>query len=210
MKKQNITPDEIFPAVQAIARDADRCREIMLTEKSQFARRNWVRAYFAWVEATCFLFRRSVLAKRFQKRVIRPTDIPEFAGLSEVRYTVTSNGEAIAEPANTRTRDYIVFSLISLAKTFGINLSINREGKNWASVISALRVRDRITHPKTLHDIQVSDDDIKAVEDFSGWFGAHLKIISDEAIRTKVKKETAISKRTKKERKLVIDMSGLK
>jgi hypothetical protein len=209
MKKQNITLPDIFAAVHAVADDADKCKEIMLAEKTQFARRNWVRAYFAWIEATCFLFRRSILAKRFEKRVIRPTDIPEFTALSEVRYTVTGKGEAIVEPANTRTLDYIVFSLMSLSKTFGLKLSIDRGGKNWESVRRALQVRDRLTHPKSLHDVHVSDDDIAAVEDFSGWFSAHLTVITNDTIRTKVKKESAVSKRTKKRRKLVIDMGDL-
>lgn len=55
-------------------------------------------------------------------------------------------------------------------------------------VTTALRVRNRIRHPKSAHDLNVSDEDLQAIEAFSGWFGAHLKVIVNGEIRTRSKR----------------------
>ncbi len=208
MMKQKTALGDILPAIRAAGEDVDKCWEIMLAEGTQFARRNWVRAYFAWVEVVCFLARQHVLHARFGKRVIRPSDIPEFSALSEIRYTVIT-GEATAEPAHGRTLDYIVFSLIALAKTFGLRLKIARGGKSWETVRAALGVRDRITHPKNEHAFHVSDKDVQNIEGFNGWFYAHLMLPLNDALRTKLKKESTVAKRTKKKRVLTVDTDTL-
>jgi hypothetical protein len=208
MQKVYVKAIEILPAVNAVGKDADECEVLMATNDTQFARRNWVRAYFAWVEAMCFLLRRFVIEKKFQKRVIRPADIPEFSALSEIKYSVTPKGEAVAEPANSKTRDYIGFSLMACSRLFGLGLSIDRGSKHFQNFDLALRVRDRITHPKTLAEITISNDDVKAVKEFKGWFAAHIEVLFNEGIKAKMKKEVGIAKRTKKTRTLVFDESN--
>jgi hypothetical protein len=202
--------NEILAAVKAVGKDADDCYKTMISEGTQLSRRNWIRAYFSWVEATCFLLRRVVIEKRFKKRVIRPVDIPEFAALSETRFSVTPKGEAVAEPANTRTVDYIGFSLMACSRLFKLGFSIDRSNKHWRDLVLAVRIRDRITHPKTEADVTISDDDIKAVEAFSGWFSGHLELLFNERIKAKLRKEVGIAKRTKKTRRLVFDETYFK
>jgi|SRR5262245_41745440 len=158
--KQKMALANILPAIQVAGEDVDKCWEIMHAENTQFARRNWVRAYFAWVEIVCFWARQHALHARFRKRVIRQSDIPEYSVLSEHRYNI-SKGKAIAEPSRGRTLDYIVFSLATFAKAFGLPVEVEREGKSWEAVRAALGVRDRITHPKSKGALKVSDKILK-------------------------------------------------
>src|SRR2546425_612197 len=110
---------DIWPAVREAGADADKAKEMRDFDGSQFSRRNWVRAYFAWVELVCFVSRQAVLRKKYEKRVIRPADIPEFSALSEVRYTLEA-GRVVEQPAYGRTLDQIVLSITSVAQLFGI------------------------------------------------------------------------------------------
>jgi hypothetical protein len=196
---------DILAAVKTVGKDADDCYKIMRSKSSQLSRRNYIRAYFAWVEAMCFFLRRLVIENRFQKRVIRAVDVPEYAALSENRYSVTSKGEAVTEPANTRTLDYIGFSLMACSRLFKLGFFIDRGDKHWQNLALAVRIRDRITHPKSQADVSISDDDIKTVEGFSGWFSAYLEILFNEKIKATLRKEAGIAKRTKKGRLLVFD-----
>jgi hypothetical protein len=204
MEKKRLLAD-VLGAVRVAAEDADKCRAIMLADGTPLARRNWVRAYFAWVEVVSYFARQYTLDQRFGKRVIPLERVPEFSALSEIRYTLSKTNEAKSEPAHGRTLEYLPFSLTALAKTLGIRLIVDRGGRSWDMVTTALRVRNRITHPKSAHDLNVSDEDLQAIEVFSGWVGAHLKVIVNDEIRTKVKKETAVARRTKKKRVLAVD-----
>jgi hypothetical protein len=208
MTPQALAIADILPAVHAAAVDADTCKASMLANDSPFARRMWVRAYFAWVEVVCFSARQYVLERRFNKRVIRPADIPEFLALSELRYNVTG-GKIVAERLRSRTRDQLAFSLLVLAEFFGLRLTIDRSGRSWNAVQGALNVRDRITHPKTSREFDVSDNDIKTVNEFSGWFAGHLHVIFDDRVRARIKREAARSKRSRTARVLTIDMDAV-
>lgn len=126
----------LLPAIRVAGEDLDKCWEILRTEKTQFARRNWARAYFAWIEVICFMARQYVLSRRFKKRVIRRGDIPEYSLLRERRYRI-DKGEASDEPAHGRTLDYIEFSLVTFAKAFGLRLKV-RGGKSWEACASCL------------------------------------------------------------------------
>ncbi len=205
-KIENIDPLDLVPAVKIIAQDADDCEKALKLNDTQFWRRMWIRAYFSWVEAYCFLLRRFVLKMRFNKRVIKPSDIAEFAALSELKYSVTSKGESITEPANTRTVDYIGFSIMSCSRLYGLGFSIDPGGKDRKCLVDAVRVRDRITHPKGIKDVHITDADMKIVDEFRNWFSGYLAILHDPVIKKAIKKESGIAKRTKKERSLTFDV----
>ena len=209
-KITNINPAELIPAVNIIAKDADDCEAAMKLNDTQFSRRMWIRAYFSWVEAYCYLLRRYVLQLKFSKRVIKPSDIAEFAALNELKYSVTQKGESIAEPANTRTVDYIGFSLMACARLDNLGLSIDPGGKDRKCLVDAVRIRDRITHPKGVADVNITDADMKTVYDFKNWFFGHLEILHDPVIKKAIKKTAGIAKRTKKERRLVFDETYFK
>lgn len=209
MQKEYPKAVEILPAVSAVGQDADDCYKLMEANDTQFTRRNWIRAYFAWIEAMCFALRRFVLEKKFQNRAIKVADIPEFVALSEVKYTVNPKGEAVVESANTRTLDYIGFSLLACSRLFKLGLSLNRGTKAGENLVKALKIRDRITHPKTVADITISDEDIKILEEFRGWFSGHLALLFNEKVKKTIRREIGIAKRTKKIRTLTFDETHL-
>lgn len=200
MKQDLVSAVDVLKAAKVLGRDADQCEKLMESKPDQVLKRNWIRAYFAWVEAMCFFLRRFVLERDFQKRVIRPADIPEFAALSEIKYSVTPKGTAIAESANTRTLDYIGFSLLACGRSFGLHMSLERGDKHGQNLARALRIRDRITHPKSLKHITISTEDITLIGEFADWFSANLEILTNERIKARVRKEAGIAKRTKKKR----------
>ena len=54
MQKIYPKPAEILRAVTALGEDANYCRKLMDSDRSQVSRRNWIRAYFAWNEVCAF------------------------------------------------------------------------------------------------------------------------------------------------------------
>jgi len=48
--------------------------------------------------------------------------------------------------------------------------SIDKGNKTWTSFKEALRIRDRLTHPKKQEDLIISDNELRAVEKTAQWY----------------------------------------
>ena len=71
-----------------------------------------------------------------------------------------------------------MFSLKAFAETFGLPLTIDKGGKNWQCYTRALKIRDRITHPKNINDIEITDEDIEVIREAKGMIIGYLNILS--------------------------------
>ncbi len=82
---------ELFAMVDLLGDDADKAREEMDRAKSNYSKRVFIRALFAWIEGSCYFLRRKVLSERL-KRPISVDIIPEIVTLLEQTYAPDENG----------------------------------------------------------------------------------------------------------------------
>jgi hypothetical protein len=139
------------------------------TGRSPFALRAYVRSFFAYVEAWAYLWKQLILEEPIL-HAISPTQA-ELALLREEAYEVADNGEAV-----TRTDRFVpldrnmrfVFAIAT--KCFGSPYNLDVSGRGWQAFREAIRVRNRLMHPKQPTDLILSDSEFQAVKDAQLWF----------------------------------------
>jgi hypothetical protein len=79
-----------------------------------------------------------------------------------------NTGKMELQPQRIPFLNHIAFTLRTYAETIGLEPDFF--GLNgWNQLRTALAVRHRLTHPKSLNDIEVSDADLKAVKEGNEW-----------------------------------------
>lgn len=168
---------ENFAAV--LIQDVLAAREAVSVADTQVHRRNLVRSSLAAVEGIVWLCREHV--RTAAEQIGELTPLADLA-LQERSYTVTHGGEVveavryIALPASIRL---VAKQASRIAPTFVLDLS----GAGWQRLLDAIAVRNRITHPKALADLDATDADLAAVAHGTEWMMANGTELLD-AIRT--------------------------
>jgi hypothetical protein len=181
MKKENRSSD-LLKLINTLAADADSCDAEMKKTGSSLARRNYVRAIFAWIEAISYLMRQHVY-KELLKQPLTPNSIPKLLAASETSYYVDGKGDVVETGLKTRTSNNLRFSLRAFAEIVGLDrLQINKGGRNWQFYSEALKIRDRITHPKRFEDVELTDKEIEVVREAKGMIIAYIQIFSSPSL----------------------------
>ncbi len=118
MKKENTALD-LLKLINTLAADADACDAEMKKTNSGLARRNYVRAIFAWIEAISYLMRRHVY-NELLKQPLTPNSIPKLLAASETCYHVDGKGDVVETRLKTRTSNNLLFSLRAFAEILGL------------------------------------------------------------------------------------------
>ena len=79
-------------------------------------------------------------------------------------------GEARKIPDRVPAIQNVEESLASLSTVLGSVFTVDKDDAGWCSMAQAYRVRDRITHPKSPSDLNVTDEDMKVFVRAVKWF----------------------------------------
>ncbi|NCC62519.1 MAG: hypothetical protein EOM12_16640 [Verrucomicrobiae bacterium] len=122
--------------------DVNSCLEAYRTDtSSQIFRRNLICAQFAFVEA----------------------------GLYGLRY-MAALGEETKIPKKTPAKQNLEDSFNGLAATLDVPLAVSKQNTGWDAMTKAIRMRDRITHPRKPEELLISDSDMKIFDRATKWF----------------------------------------
>ena len=135
------------------------------TGREAFWRRMTYRTVFASIEALARFLRQTALL--FTEQGEDPFSAAERLALAEVTYEVGPDGRVGEKPTKIRTLDGICLSLDAIARSAGVAYRVDKSGGKWRSLCSAVKVRDRLTHPKSAQDFVVTDQEMKHLH--SGW-----------------------------------------
>ena len=61
-----------------------------------------------------------------------------------------------------------------LAKALGRDFELNLQGNGWVRYKKALKIRDRITHPKKIQNLAITDSEFDIVLNAWEWFHKQL------------------------------------
>ena len=149
--------------------------ELIHDSDNQFKRRSHVHFIFACVEGYTFIKKQFALALYEKMRLNRKITIGNFserqmAWLKEEAYGQKFPG----------FEDNFKFSFQAMSTVMGIkfDLSLDRD-PGWHSFRMALTIRNRITHPKHIHDMIVSDEEIFHVMKAFYWFTEKTRALQD-------------------------------
>jgi hypothetical protein len=136
-----------------------------------------IRAIFAFIETVTYSVKFHA-ADHCMKDGPGLTDA-ERLFLLEVEYALKDNGEIYERPAHIRLVDNIRFAFALQEKSLGIKEKFNANVEWWACLKSAIKVRDRLTHPKWPDHVDVSPEEvITALKAFNGFKGQAMHYAS--------------------------------
>lgn len=139
-------------------------------------RRHFVRAFFANVEALNWTLRQIALS-RARAGMVR-FSAGEMAALRGVNYRLTLKGPR-PEKMRESFEESQLFAWRAFAKAFALPLPIERGKRHWQEFMWAVRIRDRLTHPKRLSDMMLTlDDSLRLAKVADWWWGVAHGLIN--------------------------------
>jgi hypothetical protein len=164
---------------RALIADSREARLAVETTDSQFGRRTWLRAFFAFVEGAVYARRRVVLEMHnhlHRGDYSRPSlTHAELMLLEGSDYELEDNGHVRKRSRGFQpTLKYIRFVFDTYFKFYGRPNPIDFGGGGWRRFREAYEVRNRITHPKRLEDLEISDAELAALGSANRWFFDHV------------------------------------
>jgi hypothetical protein len=160
---------ELSEVQESLGRDVLVCTKMLEHEGDPFWRRTLVRTSFAFIEGT--IHRMKQLAFEVCSYEGISLSRSEAAMLLEEGYELNDKGEAISKVSYANITKNVRFAFKSLAHAYGIHYELKVDDAGWDNFRKALKIRDRLMHPKSSSDLNVDDADVAAVDKAVGWFG---------------------------------------
>jgi len=166
--KVKVLGDLTNPIIE-FANDVELAENDMDKFDTPFHRRAYVRALFAMVEGSVYLLKQTVLSAGVRSRS-GLLSVGEYALLIEQSYDLNKKGEINEQVKFLRLPDNLRFTTNCLAKTFDCKLDLGVGGLNWDNFLTAIEIRNRITHPKSIGEFDISKQEVELVRSVSYWF----------------------------------------
>jgi hypothetical protein len=125
-------------------------------------RRTYVRAVFALFEATQWMLKQMVLGF-VEDEGLDHYDAAELAMLREEQHTLNGRGQAVTRVAKLGLLENFKFTVHSIAKLKMLDPPAALAGDGIQQLQLAIRIRDRLVHPRQPQDIAISDEEMAAV-----------------------------------------------
>jgi hypothetical protein len=135
---------------------------------SEFAHRTLFRTYFALIDGLCYNLRRVSLEYSEANPGLLAAE--EIMLLREVRYSLNKKGHPEAVPDHSKTLPNILFSLRCYAKVHEARFEPDTSNVGWAAMQEFVKLRNGLEHPKSEHDLVLSEAQILAASNAARWW----------------------------------------
>lgn len=168
--------EEIQGMTRALLGDVERLRQQLgsrsiqhdRTAEQEGARRAYVRAVFALIEATVEQHKRLLmdLASRSAVALDQGTE----GVLMEQVFVADDKGKIGSREQYLSLRRKIRVVYRAAAIAYGRELAVRYDDQGWQRFAAAIEIRDRLTHPKSHADCGVGDEDLDSVDRGHEWY----------------------------------------
>jgi hypothetical protein len=142
------------------------CRN--LAQNSPSMRRAYVRSVFALIEGVTFELKQVCLDCGPLAGAILSDE--EKALLADHTYDLTQQGQPRVRAKFIPIDANFRFAMATLGRVLGLEFTVSIDGPGWSSFKNAIAIRNRITHPKSSAECEISDADFQTVAAASDWF----------------------------------------
>jgi hypothetical protein len=153
---------------RAVVEDVTRAVEDLAREDTPWRRRSFVRAAFASIEAIVFILKQDAL--RLATAQPGHYSVAQLALLREESYAF-SKGKPHASPRYIPLPDNFRFAVDMVMHGIMPGITLHVGVQAWEALKKGVEVRNRIVHPKSLSDLDVSDEDRENV--YRGFLWVH-------------------------------------
>ena len=154
-------------------RDKQRSEKIFLDQQETWFRQA-NRITITTIDAICFKMKQITLS------MYDYTD----KSLSENDREKLSEKRSDGSPRYLKTHENVKFAFKMLAKILGFPFEIKFD-KKWANFLKVIKIRNSLTHPKSLNDLNMSARDHNNTADAFVWFGSLIKQFIDDIDKEK-------------------------
>jgi hypothetical protein len=180
--------------IEILGEDCDRCHAQLLAAIDEgsvdnegnveadyeYHARQLIRCIFAYIEAVTFSMKTWSAGHCMDEGIEITPQERYFA--TDTEHELNDRGEVVETTAKISLAKNIRFALTISRKAHGITDSFDASVDWWNCLKKAIRVRDRLTHPKFPGDLDVSGDDIvDALKAKAGFEKEALRYTSENA-----------------------------
>jgi hypothetical protein len=140
--------DDISDAVGELHQDCIQAGQNIEKDDTPFNRRTYVRTFFSALEASIHFMRQIALAT-----------LAKHPGLFDKEEI-----EMLEEKRRLRLTDSIAFVCEMYSRAMYSPFKLVRSGEKWDAFLTAIKVRDSITHPKRRASLDISNQNLHAVQ----------------------------------------------
>jgi hypothetical protein len=137
-------------------------------DKTDCGNRTFVRAVFALIEGGIYGLKQVALQlSKHDRGNFTPAEI---SLLEDKSYDLDDKGRVQERVKFIPISSNIKFAFAAVARAYPVNYTLKTDGKGWNALQAALKTRNRITHPKTVVDLKITDDEVQQAADAATWF----------------------------------------
>ena len=150
--------------------DVNQNRNEVTKNDSQLTRRNYLRSVIAFYEVTLSDLREIaagfIVDEYYFSGKINFHEL--FPLLDEVS-RLTDNGKLKSEPNRIPLLSLVAYTLKTFAKQVNLQKDVLSDNR-WEAFCQSIKIRHRITHPKFHSDIEITDEEIKIIDNGLDWW----------------------------------------
>jgi len=127
----------------------------------EYHARMLIRAVFAYIEAVTFSIKAASAWRCMESGIEITPEERYFA--TDTEYELNDRGEVVESVAKVSLAKNVRFAINLYRKSYNVREPFDASVEWWSCLREAIRIRDRLTHPKMPEDLDVSGDDIVKV-----------------------------------------------
>lgn len=153
VKKKSFIESDAFAKV--LSEDVVQAKQRMENEPSDSHRREFVRTTYAAIEAQLWQLKMYVLNNVLDKKAV---SIHELSALKEEAYAINDKREVYIQSKGQSLKLGLRL-VLSILKRHGNPIQVDFGSVDWKNIDDALKIRNRVTHPKCMLDISVTQEE---------------------------------------------------
>lgn len=152
-KKKSFFASDQFAKV--LAEDVSQAKQRMENDPTESHRREFVRATCSAIDAQAWQLKMYVIESVLTKKT---TAVHDISALKEESYAINDKGEIYVQPRgySLKVGLRLVYSIL---KRHSVPVHIDFGSTDWKNIDDAVKVRNRVMHPKCMSDISISESD---------------------------------------------------
>lgn len=168
-----------YDLLQALRSDIGTAYENLEEDReSQFLRRSVVRAIFSYIEAMLECVKVEIRSTIRTGLYTENLSQKEQETLGPLAVIGAPSGRFFPLDQNLKR----TFKLA--AKVWKLNFSLSTDGENFRDFLAAKKSRNKLTHPRTVYDIEVTDDDMHCHTVAGMWVQSEFQKLFDERVNS--------------------------
>lgn len=159
--------DRLKNIFRILNEDVDEAVAYGKSNPTPFAHRSLIRAHFAMIEGLSFQLRQVTLASLIDTDFLTSSEI---ALLREEKYSIDSKGNPQIQESFNSFLPSLLFTIRCYLKNHGASYQVNTADNGWVAMQKAIKIRNRVTHPRDVESLELSDIDLKNFRDAAVWW----------------------------------------